>query len=84
MTGPPFVLNPVNGGSSNTIIQSTPTDLTAAPFAIVVQKSAADPTVVACADVTNTPVGGSSSSSAPAESAPAESLPAESAAPSAS
>ena len=74
----------MNGGSSNTIIQSTPGDLTATPFAIVVQKSAADPTVVACADVTNTPVGGSSSSSAPAVSAPAESLPAESAAPSAS
>ena len=46
-----------------------PADLTAAPFAIVVQKSAADPTVVACADVTNTPVGGSSSA-ALAESAP--------------
>jgi len=83
VTGPPYKLNDVNGGSSNTIIQAAPGDLTATPFAIVLTKSAADPTVVACADITNTPVGGSSSA-APAESAPAESLPAESAAPSAS
>jgi hypothetical protein len=84
VTGPPYKLNDVNGGSSNTIIQAAPADLVATPFAIVLQKSAGDPTVVACADITNSPVLGSSSSAAPAASAPAESLPAESAAPSAS
>jgi hypothetical protein len=56
VSGPPFQLAPVNSGSSNTVIQTTTTDLLATPFAIVVSKSAADPTIVACSDVTNVPI----------------------------
>lgn len=54
--GPPFTLSPVTGGSSNSVIATTTSQLLAEPFAIVLTKSAADSTVVACADVTNTPV----------------------------
>jgi hypothetical protein len=49
-------LTPVSAGSSNTVIQIPLADLLATPSAVVIQKSATDPTVVACADVTNAPL----------------------------
>ena len=48
----PFPLKDVTGGSSNTVVPTTLSNLLAKPFAIVIHKSAADPTVVACADIT--------------------------------
>lgn len=56
VSGPPFQLAPVNAGSSNTAVMTTTSALLATPYAIVVSKSAADPTVVACSDVTNQPL----------------------------
>ena len=51
----PVKLTDVNGGSSNTVVQIGLADLLGSTSAIVLHKSAADPTVVACADVTMTP-----------------------------
>jgi hypothetical protein len=65
VSGPPFQLAPVNAGSSNTVIQTTTSALLATPFAIAVSKSAADPTIVACSDVTNVPIPSSLPSSLP-------------------
>jgi hypothetical protein len=52
----PIELTPVSAGSSNTVIQISLADLLATPTAVVLEKSATDPTVVACADVTNAPL----------------------------
>ena len=51
----PVKLKDVSGGSSNTVVQIGLTDLLGSPSAIVLHKSAADPSVVACGDVTATP-----------------------------
>jgi len=48
----PFPLKDVTGGSSNTIVPAPLSALLAQPFAVVIHKSAADPTIVACADIT--------------------------------
>jgi hypothetical protein len=48
----PFPLKDVTGGSSNTVVPTSLSNLLAQPFAIVIHKSAADPTIVACADIT--------------------------------
>jgi len=60
----PIKLNDVNGGSSNTVVQIGLADLLGSTSAIVLHKSAANPLVVACADVTAT---AAVSSSAPSE-----------------
>ena len=52
VTGPPFQLTPLTGGASTTLVATTVSALTSAPFSIVLSKSATDPTPVACADVT--------------------------------
>jgi hypothetical protein len=52
----PADLTPVQGGSSNTIVQITLQTLLASPSAVVVHKSDADLSVVACADITNQPL----------------------------
>ena len=52
----PAPLTDVAAGSSNTVVQLRLADLLASPSAVVLRKSAADLTVVACADVTSTPV----------------------------
>jgi hypothetical protein len=41
----------VTGGSSITIIQSALSGLLSSPYAVVLSKSATDPTIVGCADV---------------------------------
>ncbi len=82
VTGPPFQLKDVVGGSSNTVIATSPGDLLSEPFAIVIRKSATDTTVLACADVTNTPPASpaaSAEASAEASQPPAASEPAPSA-----
>jgi hypothetical protein len=48
----PIDLTPVSGGGSNTVVQIALADLLASPSSVLVYKSAADPTLVACADVT--------------------------------
>ena len=66
----PIDLKPAEGGGSNTIVQIGLSDLLSSPSSVLVYKSAADPTLVACGDITNTlqlPSG------APAASAPAAS-----------
>lgn len=66
----PIDLKPAEGGGSNTIVQIGLSDLLSAPSSVLVYKSAAEPTLVACGDITNTlqlPSG------APAASAPAAS-----------
>jgi hypothetical protein len=60
----PIKLNDVKSGSSNTVVQIGLADLLGSTSAIVLHKSAADPSVVACADVTAT---AAASSSAPSE-----------------
>lgn len=52
----PVKLTDVAGGSSNTVVQIGVADLLAAPSAVVIHKSAADATVVACSDVTAAPI----------------------------
>ena len=47
----PVRLGDLTAGTSNTIVQSTLDNLLAGPYAIAVYKSAADSTMVACADV---------------------------------
>jgi hypothetical protein len=66
----PIELTPVAGGGSNTVIQLALADLLASPSSVLVYKSAADPSLVACSDVSPTLV---LPSSAPAASAPAAS-----------
>ena len=52
----PVKLTDIAGGSSNTVVQIGVADLLASPSAVVLHKSAADATVVACADVTASPL----------------------------
>jgi hypothetical protein len=52
----PVKLTDVAGGSSNTVVQIGVADLLAAPSAVVIHKSAADATVVACSDVVAAPL----------------------------
>ena len=52
----PVALTAVKGGVSNTVVQITAASLLSSPSAVVVHKSDADLTVVACADVTSTPL----------------------------
>jgi hypothetical protein len=47
----PVDLTPVNGGSSSTVVQIALSDLLASPSSVLLYKSAAEPTLVACADV---------------------------------
>jgi hypothetical protein len=48
----PFPLKDISGGSSNTVVPVSLSNLLAQPFAIVIHASATDPTIVACADIT--------------------------------
>ena len=52
----PVQLTDVAAGSSNTVVQMPLSQLLGSPSAVVLHRSAADATVVACADVTNTPL----------------------------
>ena len=52
----PVQLTDVTAGSSNTSIQMPLSELLASPSAVVIHRSAADPTVVACADITDQPL----------------------------
>jgi hypothetical protein len=49
--GAGFKLNDLTAGASNTVIESGLDDLLASPMAIVIHRSAADTTAVACADI---------------------------------
>ncbi len=51
----PVWLTPVAAGSSNSVIPVSVDDLTASPHAIVIEMSAEDPTLVACADLQEGP-----------------------------
>ncbi|HEX3427986.1 MAG TPA: hypothetical protein VHS36_04200 [Candidatus Limnocylindrales bacterium] len=75
----PFPLKDITGGSSNTIVPVPLSTLTAQPFSIVIHKSASDPTIQACADITTAGVAIPSGLGSAAPS-----LPSSSAAPSAS
>jgi hypothetical protein len=66
----PIDLRPVEAGGSNTVVQVQLTDLLGTPSSVLLYKSAADPTLVACADITQTL---QIPSSAPGASAPAAS-----------
>jgi hypothetical protein len=68
----PVDLTPVAGGGSNTVVQVAEADLLSSPSSVLIYKSAADPTLVACADVSATlvlPSAAAGGSSAPAASA---------------
>lgn len=56
VTGPPFQLMPLTGGASTTLIATTTSNLLNTPSAIVLNKSAKESTVAACADITNSSV----------------------------
>jgi hypothetical protein len=76
----PIWLTPVSGGASRSIVQMSLADLLGSPTSIVVHHSAADPSPVACADITTTrpaPAAPAPSSAAPEPT----SMPAPSAAP---
>ena len=67
----PIDLTPVSAGGSNTVVQIDLASLLSSPSSVLIYKSAADPQLVACADVSQTlviPSAGTGSSSAPAES----------------
>ena len=66
----PVTLTDVAAGSSNTVVQIGLADLLATPTAVVIHKSAADATVVACAPVVAAPMASPSDmpSSMPADS----------------
>jgi hypothetical protein len=70
----PIWLTPVSGGASRSIVQMSLADLLGSPTSIVVHHSAADPSPVACADITT-------SQAAPAAPGPSSIAPAPSAAP---
>jgi len=70
----PVWLTPVSGGASRSVVQISLADLLGSPTSIVVHHSAADPSPVACADITTTRPG-------PAAPAPSSVAPAPSAAP---
>jgi hypothetical protein len=66
----PVDLVPASAGASNTIVQIPLADLLSTPSSVLIYKSAAEPTLVACGDISNTL---QIPSSAPAASAPAAS-----------
>jgi hypothetical protein len=70
----PIWLTPVSGGASRSVVQVSLADLLGTPTSIVVHHSAADPSPVACADITT-------ARPAPAAPAPSDAAPAPSAAP---
>jgi hypothetical protein len=72
----PVDLTPVTGGSSSTVVQIGLADLLASPSSVLLYKSAAEPTLVACADVTQSLAIPSTAPSASASEMPAGSLPA--------
>jgi hypothetical protein len=68
----PVDLVAVEAGGSNTIVQIALADLLSSPSSVLVYKSAAEPTLVACGDITNTlQIPSSAPASAPAASAEA-------------
>jgi hypothetical protein len=71
----PVDLTPVTGGSSSTVVQIGLADLLASPSSVLLYKSAAEPTLVACADVTQSLAIPSTAPSAMASEMPAGSLP---------
>lgn len=75
----PVELTPVQLGGSNTVVQIGLSDILASPSSVLVYKSQAEPTLVACSDVTNTLVLPSSAPAASAEASTEASLPAASA-----
>lgn len=78
----PVKLTDVNGGSSNTVVQIGLSGLLASPSAAVVHKSAQDLSVVACADLANTPLPSIGIPSLPSEAPASSDLPSDSALPS--
>jgi hypothetical protein len=72
----PIDLTPVTGGSSSTVVQIALADLLTSPSSVLLYKSAAEPTLVACADVSQTLVIPSTAPGASASEMPAASLPA--------
>jgi hypothetical protein len=68
----PVDLVPAEAGGSNTIVQIALADLLSSPSSVLVYKSAAEPTLVACGDISNTlQIPSSAPASAPAASAEA-------------
>lgn len=68
----PVDLIPAEAGGSNTIVQIALADLLSSPSSVLVYKSAAEPTLVACGDISNTlQIPSSAPASAPAASAEA-------------
>ena len=68
----PVELTPVSAGGSNTVVQIALSDVLATPSSVLIYKSAADPSLVACSDVTPTlviPSGAPAASAAASEPA---------------
>jgi hypothetical protein len=78
----PVKLADVTGGASSTVVQMTLANLLGSPAAVAIHKSAADLTIVACADVTNTPVPSIGVPTASSSAASPSDMPAVSASPS--
>ena len=68
----PVDLLPAQNGGSNTIVQIALSDLLSSPSSVLVYKSATEPTLIACGDISNTlQIPSSAPASAPAASAEA-------------